>query len=406
MKPIALSPASAVELPVEFRLELRRELSSILQWWSSVAVDQTRGGFFGAVDNNNVPDPEAPKGMVMMARICWAFSEAYRFHPREEWRQMAERAFSWMLHQGWDHEYGGFFWSLTPEGEMWDGKKQVYGQAFGLYALAAYYRISGDGMALHLARDLFRYIEQNSADTEHGGYWEAFDRDWSPIADMRLSDKDANESKTANTHLHIVEAYALLYRVAPDEELRERIVHLLELFDQHFIRPDGSLQLFFNDNWEPRGTLRSFGHEIESAWLLKDCAEAIDDRRLIDCFTQHARRLIAAAEIGWDADGGLWYEWEPDSDTWIREKHSWPQAEALLAYICQWQETGNREWLEKAKHSWKFIREHLLDKQKGEWFWGVDEEYKVMNKDKAGFWKCPYHNSRAILESLWRMASF
>lgn len=387
----------------QFRLELRDELSAILNWWSTVAVDPVQGGFYGSVNNNDEPDTTAPKGAVMMARICWAFSEAARFHPRREWELMAARAFDYLVQHFWDREYGGTFWSVTSQGKTLDGRKQIYGQAFCLYAFAAYYRISNNEKALQLAEELVECIEKYSLDNQYGGYVEAFSQNWSPVDDLRLSSKDENFSKTANTHLHIVEAYAQLYRVAPSEKLKERVQYLLDIFHKYFITGKGELLLFFTGNWENKTTLRSFGHEIEAAWLLQDCALAIDDPERTSCFKQHFQKLVQSALPAMDEDGGFWYEWFPEKNEWIKEKHSWPQAEAMLAFIVGWQQTGKDEWLRRALKSWTFIKEHISDKKSGEWFWGVDEHYKKMEKDKGGFWKCPYHNSRAILETLYRL---
>lgn len=389
---------------LNLRVELRRELDAILHWWSSVAVDPA-GGFYGAVNNNDEPDLTAPKGSVMMARICWTFSEAVRFYPLSEWEQMSTRAFDYLVQHFWDHQHGGTYWSVKATGELLDGRKQIYGQAFCLYAFAAYYRIVDNGLALNLAKDLFEYIERYSRDKEHGGYVEAFAQDWSPIEDLRLSSKDDNFSKTANTHLHIIEAYAQLYRVSPSEKLKKCISELLDLFDRHFITDKGELLLFFDDNWENKTRLRSFGHEIEAAWLLLDCAEVINDPVRISCFKQHCLRLTLAALQAMDSDGGLWYEWFPAENKWIKEKHSWPQAEAMMAFTVLWQQTGNNEWLQKAIESWTFIKKYISDHKSGEWYWGVDEHYNIMDKDKGGFWKCPYHNSRSILETMYKLSN-
>ena len=387
----------------QLRIELRSELDGILNWWSTVAVDAAQGGFYGAVNNNNEPDVAAPKGAVMMARVCWAFSEATRFHPHKEWEMMASRAFNYLVDNFWDHDYGGTFWAVNAKGEMLEDRKQIYGQAFCLYAFAAYYRISNNGMALHLAKDLYEYIETYSRDRLNGGYVEAFGRNWSPIEDLRLSSKDENYSKTANTHLHIIEAYTQLYREWPAEELKQCIQNLLDIFDHHFITKQGELRLFFNDEWQDKTPLRSFGHEIETAWLLQDCATVINDNERLHCFKQHSLHLAQAALQAMDNDGGLWYEWFPTEDKWVREKHSWPQAEAMLAFVVLWQQTGDEVWWQRALDSWHFIKKYISDGNAGEWFWGVDAQYEIMKADKGGFWKCPYHNTRAILEILYRL---
>ncbi len=399
---VASVPIS-LDAQLQLRKQWREQLTSILNWWSSVAVDYKNGGYYGAVSNENKVNELAPKGTVMLARICWAFSEACRFHPRNDWANHARRAFEYITNHCWDHEWGGTYWSVTATGAMHDGRKQFYGQAFVLYAFAAYYRITQDGVALHLAKDLFEFIEDNSFDKQYGGYIEAVSRQKLPLDDQRLSDKDENAAKSCNTHLHILEAYVLLYKVSPDKKLKERIHYLLNVFHRKFITTENTLQLFFTLDWQPVGDLRSFGHEIEAAWLLYDAATCIEDAELKTCFEKHAIGLVHSALQAMDEDGALWYEYNPSSQTWIYEKHSWPQAEAMLAFVVLAQLTGEAEWMERAIKSWKFIQQYLVDAQHGEWYWGINREYEKMDKDKAGFWKCPYHSTRSLLEVLYRL---
>ena len=255
-------------------------------------------------------------------------------------------------------------------------------------------------------KDLFDLIEQYSFDAAKGGYIEALTREWNEAADLRLSEKDDNERKTTNTHLHVIEAYANLYQVWPSGLLKEKIRNLLEIFRTHLIsREHHHLQLFFDDNWQSRSTLISFGHDIEAAWLLAQCAETIGDSALIELYRPVSLAMTRAAAEGLDADGGLWYEYEPRNHTRINEKHSWPQAEAMIGFFYAWQLSGDELYLTRSLNAWKFVQDHILDKQQGEWFWGVYENYTVMPKEKAGFWKCPYHNTRACLELIRRISS-
>ncbi len=389
----------------ELRLSLRAELDSILGFWEQQVMLPSPGrGFYGALDNNNQVVPDAPLGLVMHCRILWAFSEGYRFAGHGSWLAVAQVAYENILHLFRDPEFGGFYWSLTAEGRPLADRKQIYGQAFAIYGLVAYYKVSGNDESLEQAIQCYRLIEQQSRDTVKGGYIEAFTRDWQPLDDLRLSDKDDNECKTMNTHLHIVEAYASLYQAWPDRGLRERVTDLLHLFDQHFIdHSSGHLLLFFNDDWVSTSTLQSYGHDIEAAWLLLQCAEATGDHGLIERYRQLSLPITNAAAEGRDTDGGLWYEYNPAKDQLIKEKHSWPQAEAMIGFYNAWELSNDAHYLQLAADAWKFIQGHLLDRQHGEWFWGVNEDYAVMQKDKAGFWKCPYHNTRACLEIIQRI---
>jgi cellobiose epimerase len=391
---------------LHYKNETETELSSILSWWSQYMIDNRNGGFYGSVNNENIPDSTAAKGIVLNSRILWAFSAAYNFMPKKSYSEFAERAFRYIINHFVDHEYGGVYWSVDATGKMLDGKKQIYGLAFCLYGVSEFFKIRRNGMALQLAKELFNTIEQYSYDKIKGGYIEAFSRGWDEIENVRLSDKDGNERKTMNTHLHIIEAYANLYTIWPDKFLKERIGRLLEIFDRHFINKENNhLHLFMNDDWEVQSTLISYGHDIEAAWLLHECADVAGYTLYQQRFKELAVTMANAAAEGLDQDGGLWYEYDPAENILIKEKHSWPQAEAMIGFYNAYQLTGNTKYLDRSYDSWNFIRKNILDKENGEWFWGVYEDGSVIQKEKAGFWKCPYHSSRACLEIIKRINS-
>lgn len=389
---------------LQLRMELSKELESILSYWKQYMIDEEEGGFYGSVDNNNIADPEAVKGLVLNSRICWTFSAAYGLTKNKKHLDLATRAFEYISTHFIDRQHGGAFWSVDRKGKMAEGRKQIYGQAFCIYGLTEYYKVSADEEALAIARQLYKDIEQYSFDKANKGYIEAFTREWKEIEDLRLSEKDDNERKTTNTHLHIIEAYANLYQVWPDKELHDKIIELLNLFRLYIIDVDGHLRLFFDDHWNSRSFLQSFGHDIEAGWLLLTCAETIADPAMVAAYKNKAIQLTNAATRGIDElDGGLWYEYDLKQDHWIREKHSWPQAEALIGFFNAWQLTGQEQYFRYTLNSWKFIKSHIRDNKNGEWFWGVLQDYSVMPKEKAGFWKCPYHNGRACLELIRRI---
>lgn len=390
--------------PATFRNELREELDEILQYWINNVADKEGDGFYGSVDNNNQPDLMAPVGLVMCSRILWAFSAAAAVTGNPAHRQMADRACALIGAHFTDRKYGGLYWAVDMQGGITDPKKQLYGQAFCIYGLAEYYRLTAEADAIVTAIELFRLIELFGFDREKNGYIEAFARDWSAIDDLRLSEKDNNERKTMNTHLHVIEAYANLYSVWPDSLLKERIQNLLGLFTRYFISGnDYHLHLFFDDDWNPKSELQSYGHDIEAAWLLLHCAVTISDQKYMEEFSRLAIPVTRAAAEGLDTDGGLWYEYEPETATLVREKHSWPQAEALIGFFNAWELTGDTGFLHQCTDSWTFIKKYIKDREQGEWFWGIQADYSVMEKDKAGFWKCPYHNTRAMLELIRRI---
>ena len=382
----------------------QRELESLLSYWAHRAVDQKNGGFYGRIDAHDAVVAGSPKGAVLNARILWTFAAAYNNVRDPAYRALAERAFHYVRQFFIDPEFGGVYWSVNDEGQPLDTKKQVYALAFTIYGLAEYYRASGDETALTLAQAQYRAIEAHSFDAVRGGYLEAFARDWQPLADLRLSAKDANEKKTMNTHLHVLEAYANLYRVWPDAGLAQQIRGLLRVFDKHIIDPvTHHLRLFFDENWQSKSEIISYGHDIEAAWLLLEAAEVLDDPQLVARFQQLALPIATAAAEGLDADGGLNYELEPGH--LVREKHWWVQAEAMVGFLNAYQLGGGEHFLDKFGAVWEFTQAHILDRAGGEWFWGVDADHALMpGQDKAGLWKCPYHNGRACLEILRRCA--
>ena len=390
----------------QYRMELAGELSSILDFWINNMMDEKQGGFFGSLDNNNLANHGAEKGIVLNSRILWTFSAAYARFNEPQYLDMAARAYKYIIDHFIDRKYGGVYWSVDHTGKMLNGRKQIYGLAFCIYGLTEYYKASNDIVALHIAQNLYEHIEQYSFDRENGGYLEAFTQGWKIIDDMRLSEKDDNEKKTMNTHLHIIEAYANLYTAWPEKKLKESIRHLLDVFEEHFIdKRSYHLNLFMDDQWNVRSSLISYGHDIEAAWLLLDCAEKTESAGYTSRYKELGVKIAEAATEGLAEDGGLWYEYDPAGNRLVKEKHSWPQAEAMIGLMNAYQLTGEEKYLHRSFGAWNFIKKHIKDARNGEWFWGVKADYSVMQKEKAGFWKCPYHNARACMEVIRRITN-
>jgi len=387
-------------------------LGNILPYWIDRMQDQVSGGFIGRRDGYDRVDPSAGKAIILNTRILWTFSEAARILPahielpgelEDHCRLMAKRAFDYITTAFIDTLNGGVYWMLNPDGSPSETKKQVYAQAFCLYAMVAYHRMSGDARSLELAIELFRLIERYSHDPAAGGYLEAFNRSWQLLDDLRLSEKDANEKKTMNTHLHVLEAYTALYRVWKDPLLAQRLSELIRVFLDHIVGPDHHLRLFFDEHWNVKPHPVSYGHDIEGSWLLYEAAVVLGDANLI---ARSGKVAIAMASRsiaeGLDADGGLMNEGENGTVT-DTDKHWWPQSEAIVGCVNAWQLTKNGQWIDFASRVWDFISRNLIDRDAGEWHWRVDRRGKICREeDKAGPWKCPYHNGRAALEVLER----
>ena len=384
---------------------MEQELEEILSYWLKNTIDQEHGGFAGRIDHDNRIYTEAPKGSVLNSRILWTFSAAYRHTKKEEYLDAARRAFHYLLNYFIDKEYGGVYWSVDAWGQPLDTKKQIYALSFAIYGLTEFYRASGEPQALEAALQLHHDIITHSYDPVHGGYIEALTRDWKEIGDQRLSAKDANERKSMNTHLHVLEAFANLYIVAPRAVLKDQLAELVNIFLDHIIdKKSGHLILFFDDAWEPRSQVVSYGHDIEAAWLLQEAAELLDDGQLLREVKEQSLRLAQAASRGLDDDGGLWYEYDAAGEHWIRQKHSWPQAEAMVGFLNAGEIRKDEKLMERSWRSWKFVQAHIRDQKSGEWYWGIEEDGTPMTaEDKVGIWKCPYHNSRACLEVIHRL---
>lgn len=382
----------------------KAELTSILKYWLENTIDEENGGFVGEINHQNVINNNSEKGAVLNARILWSFSAAYAVEKNPEYLSTAKRAFQYIKDYFFDKEFGGIFWSLNADGSPKDTKNQIYAIAFVIYGLSEFYKIFKNEDALELAQSLFYKIELYSKDYKNKGYLEAFTRDWQEIEDLRLSKKDANEKKTMNTHLHIVEAYANLYTIWPNQKLKDAIKEILEVIAIYFIDKDSwHLKLFFDENWKEKEDVISYGHDIEAAWLLQWCAETIEDVDLVKSYQKYAVEFAKSTKEGLDSDGGLWYEYEPKKQELIAEKHWWPQAELWIGMINAWQLTQNEEFLDITEKNFEFVEKYIIDLKKGEWIWGVYADYSPILKDKAGFWKCPYHNSRACIELIKRL---
>lgn len=388
-----------MEQTANFHLQLK----AILDYWSQVVYDERRKRFYGRVDEDDQPQADAPLGSVMYARILWAFSAGYQLTKDPLYLQRAHTAYRYLTTVFWDDHHGGIYWSVDASEQPLEDKKQIYALAFAIYGLSEYYKVNADRNVLERACLLYKMIEKKSYDPQHGGYLEAFRRDWTNADDLRLSEKDNNDKKTMNTHLHIMEAYVNLYSVFPDTVLRERITELIDLFRHRFVKSPGyHLTLFFDEKWQSTSDSISYGHDIEASWLLLEAAEAINDQDQIAAIKTIAVAMTSAVEEGLDEDGGLCYEYEPAAMHLIGEKHWWVQAEAAVGFLNTWQITGKLKYYHLFEHTWDFIEKHIILAGR-EWVWGTNADGTIMqDQDMAGIWKCPYHNTRCLLEIIKR----
>jgi cellobiose epimerase len=388
------------------RQQLKEELThNILPFWMLKMADPENGGFFGQMDGNDRIIAVAPKGGILNARILWTFAAAYRSIKNPKYLETAIRAKDYIFSHFFDSVFGGTYWSLNYKGDPLDSKKQIYSQAFFIYALSEFYLATGDEKCREEAIKLFSLVEENSFDPLLNGYFEAYNREWQLLDDLRLSNKDANEKKTMNTHLHILEAYTNLYRIWKDDGLALQLRNLINLFlDKIIDQRSYHLNLFFDEKWKCKSTITSYGHDIESSWLLYEAVLELHDLALIKKTKEICLKIVEAAKEGLHPDGSLIYEKDNGTDHTDSERHWWPQAEAVVGFYNAFELTGNRNYLLNVTECLDFIQSNLVDPVNGEWYWSIKTDGTVnRDGDKAGFWKCPYHNGRMCLEIMKRV---
>ena len=383
-----------------------RELrSNLLPFWRERSVDRTRGGFVAEMDNDGTVRADAARGLVLNARLLWTFSALRRRLGDPADLELARRAYAYLEKRFRDGVHGGYVWMVDADGRPLPGSKKVYGQAFAIYALAEYHLASGDAAALTAARRVFELLERHAHDARHLGYLEACAADWSPTAELRLSDGDMLAPKSMNTHLHVLEAYTNLYRAWPDPALAARLRELIGLFGEHIVdHRAGHLRHFFDERWAPLSEGYTYGHDIEATWLLAEAAAVLGDdalaRQVREWAVAIARAVLAE---GVDRDGALAYEGRGGAVVGA-QRDWWCQAEAVVGFWNAYQATGEAGFADAAAGVWRFIEEKLADRAGGEWFWRVGADGAVdASMPKVSAWKCPYHSVRACLEMLERL---
>jgi len=388
--------------------EFRRELISIADWWVQYAVDNERGGFYGEIGVDNRPNVNAPVGIILLSRILWFFSETV-CHLRQfgvdvgAYEAAAERAYKTLLRDFVDADFGGVYWEVDASGKPSATKKQIYAQAFTIYAISAYFKMSANAAALNFAWQLFDLIEQKGIDKQYQGYLEAFTRDWGVIDDLRLSEKDLNYPKSQNTHLHILEAYTALHAVDPQTKSEKALRVNIELFDKFMINKSNfHLRMFMELDWQDRSPGFTYGHDIEAAWLIARGLEVLGDSSYSEAITPS---LLGIASTTLNEALGEWGQIKDAFDAATQSINAdhvwWVQAEAMVGFLYAYQQAGDEAYIAAAEGLWAFINKYQRDLTGGEWLWlsTLNTETSHVPNYKAGFWKCPYHNGRAMIEA-------
>lgn len=383
-----------------YAFEVEQELiSNILPFYARRLLDQERGGFYGCIHNDLRLEPDAPKGLVQHGRLLWAYAQAARCLQEERYLAWAQQAGAFLLDHLRDREHGGFFWFVDAAGRPFDTNKIVYGQAFALYGLSEYALAAGDAHSLETAVSLYQLLEKHAWEPIHGGYLEAFHADWSRNEEINVDKIVGPVAKTMNTHLHMLEAYTNLLRAWDDDQIRRSLRLIIRIMLDHVIdQTSGRLKLHFTTDWQSLTPHISYGHDIEASWLLVEAAEALGDADLLAEVIPAALHMAQATyEEGLADDGSLRYENHNPDRIW------WAQAEAMVGFMNAYQLSGEPHFLEASMNCWGYVKNEMIDRQNGEWFWGRTASGDLVSDEKAGSWKAPYHNGRSCLEIMRRV---
>ncbi len=375
----------------------------LIPFWKGMR-DEEYGGYYGYMGYDRQVDKEAVKGCILNSRILWFFSNAGLLLQDESVKEEADHAYAFLRDHCVDRENGGVYWSVTYDGKVEEGMKHTYCQAFAIYALSSYYRLTRNEEALQLARQLFEVVEDKCTDPL--GYLEAFSQDFRPVDNEKLSENGVMAEKTMNTLLHVFEAYTELYDVSHDEVVGERLRQILRMFADRVYNPSRRrLEVFFDKEWNTLIDLHSFGHDIESAWLIDRGCDVLGDPALSGEMQEITKALTACVYEEAYRNHSLANECENGKVDTTRVW--WVQAEAIVGFVNAWQQDPSRnEYRQAAEDIWGFVKEHFVDKREGsEWFRNLKENGDITAEEPiVDPWKCPYHNGRMCMEIVKRLS--
>lgn len=384
--------------------EVKKEfLNHVIPFWENL-IDEDNGGYYGMLDYELRLDKNAPKGCILNSRILWFFSNAYLTFGNDTYLKYADHAYTFLKDFCLDKENDGVFWSLNYDGTVYDSTKHTYNQAFAIYALSSYYDATKKMEAKELAFQLYRLIESRCKDDN--GYLEAFTRDFKPESNEKLSENGVEATRTMNTLLHVFEAYTELYRVSGNREVADNLRYILDIFADKMYNPKlGRQEVFFDENYNSLIDLYSYGHDIETAWLIDRGLEILNDLSYNQKLTPITETLTSQVyKIAFD---GCSVPAECCNGVVDESRVWWVQAEAMVGFYNGYQKNPNRvEYLKTVKALWEYIKNHIIDTRIGsEWFWEVDIYGNPSSrKPIVEPWKCPYHTGRMCFELVRRNA--
>lgn len=393
---------------------LRAEMDQIYP----AVVDRKRGGFHQNFDANWIPIPDTDCMVVAQARHTWTAALLAEHWPdrHKQFEEIARHGIAFLSGPMSDSKEGGLFFNVGADGKARhpeDDQKHTYGLAFALYAAAYVHRVTADATARQLAIDTFLWLDQHAHDPQQGGYWDALQRNGQPIA-TRISAETLSGPrdrlgvppglKTMNTHIHLLEALVELVRIAPKEipQATDRLKELFDLVAHRFTNPPGALTLYFTGDWRPTPAHNSFGHDVETAFLLEEAAETIGTNDALQTAHHVGKQLVDhALEVGFDRErGGFYDRGEVFGNPIDTAKVWWAQAEGLhaLARLHARLHANEDRYGQSLRKLWRFVTQHSVDRQRGGWFWQTDVEgIPEGPSEKLNAWKCGYHTARSLI---------
>jgi len=394
--------------------------NDILPYWMKFGVEKGGHGFYGAVDLDGDPVLSANKTSVLNARILWTFSAAAMLDGNKDYAAIADKAYKVVTEDFEDKEFGGYYMELSSDNQVANDIKHTYAQAFVIYSLCKYYEFRPLDSIMQKIQGLFTLLEDKTKDPQNIGYLESFTRDWKIYGENRMADN--NEPKSMNTHLHVLEAWAALYKVWKDPKVEMRLTELMNLFLDRIIRENGHFGIFFDEAFNEVDSskgISSFGHDIEGSWLLWEAAEILGNEDILAKMRPVSVKMVDNIErVALDKDGGLFLESTRFGSHVKTNKHWWQQAETLVGFMNAFELTGDLKYWKSVKLSWNFIDTYLIDHKRGEWYTKLNRlgvPYLVEPADdpspyyrndwKIDPWKCPYHNGRSMMEMIKRIDS-
>ncbi len=419
-------PSSAVQPARDRYLKIAREVedalhNDVLGVWFPRTVDQSKGGFHSHFTRDWQWAPSDGKFSVFQGRMTWVASQVVLREPnmKDRFVPIVRQGVDFLQNVMWDKQYGGFFWGLDDEGNItpeFTDHKHLYGMGFCVYGAAAAHKATGDAKALALAKDGFLWIDKHAHDTANGGYFEWLTREGRPVephppnGQIEMAPVGPAGYKSMNTHIHLLEAFTELYKVWPDPTLRRRVEEMLAVVRDKICVEPGVMNLYFTNAWQPIPDHDSYGHDVETAYLMLETDEVL--HHSASAQTERMAKMLVdhALAYGWDEkNGGFFREGTTFGKPEDTYKEWWIEVEGLNALLLMHERYGkqNQIYFQRFLEQWAFIKNHTIDGQFHGLYNLTNAEGTPVSQDKGSIWKAAYHDGRAfwnVSERLHRLA--